>query len=137
MRAPTMGFGLVVPLPRSASSSARFMYSKSERMNPFLPFLFEEGVDVLVDRERDEIVDRFANADVSNRQLQLAGNGNGDAALGGSVQLGQHDTVHTGGVHELARLNQTVLSHGRVEHEQHVVRRPGDLARGDTPNLVE
>ena len=46
-----------------------------------------------------------------------------DAALGGAVQLGQH---HAGDVDDLGEhpgLHQSVLSDGRVEHQQHLVDR--------------
>ena len=79
----------------------------------------------------------FADADVANRQLQLAGDRDRDAALGRAVELRQHDAVHAGDVHELARLAQAVLADRRVEHEQHFVRRARHLARGDAADLLE
>ena len=39
-------------------------------------------------------------------------------ALGGAVQLGQHDAGDAGGLLELLGLNQTVLPGGRVQHQK-------------------
>ena len=99
--------------------------------------LFEQRVDVLLRRERDQIVDALADADVADRQLQVVGDRDGDATLGRAIELGEHDAVHAGHGHELARLRQAVLSDGRVEHEQDLVRRALDFARGDAADLVE
>ena len=60
-----MGFGLVRPRPRSATASARAMEKSSLLSVP--PFLLEQRVDVLVWRERHQIVNRFADAYVSDR----------------------------------------------------------------------
>ena len=80
-------------------------------------------------RERNQVVDAFADADVADRQLQIVRDRDGDAALRGAIELRQHDAVHAGDAHELARLRQAVLPDGRVEHQQHFVRRALDFAR--------
>ena len=84
-----------------------------------------------------EIVDPLADADIADRQLQVVGDGHGDAAFGRAIELGEDDAVDAGDRHELARLREAVLADGRVEHEQDLVRRAFDLARGDPANLVE
>ena len=63
--------------------------------------------------------------------------GDGDAALGGAIELREDDAGDARDVHELARLREAVLPDRRVEHEQHFVRRSFDLARRDAPDLVE
>ena len=63
--------------------------------------------------------------------------GDGHAALGGAIELGEDDAGHAGDVGELARLLHAVLADRRVEHEQHFVRRPFGRARRDAPDLVE
>jgi hypothetical protein len=60
-----------------------------------------------------------------------------DAALGGAIELGQHDAGDASRGGELARLRDAVLSHRRVEHEERFVRRARDLARGDAADLLE
>ena len=87
-------------------------------------------------RERDQVVDAFADADVADRQLQVVGDGDGDAALGRAIELGEHDAGDAGDAHELARLREAVLPDGRVEHEQHFVRRALDFARGDRARIL-
>src|ERR1035437_3516260 len=101
------------------------------------PVLLEKTVYVLVGVERNEIVDRLADADVADRQLQIVGDRHRDAALRPAVRLGQDRPLHAGHGHEFARLHQAVLPDRRIEHEQHFLRRAFYFARGDAPNLVE
>src|SRR4029078_9928888 len=80
--APTIGFGLVCPRPRSASASAfRMKWASSIQISraDALPLLFEQRVDVFLRGERDQVVDAFADADVADRQLQIVRDGNRDA----------------------------------------------------------
>ena len=86
----------------------------------------EERVDVGLGIERDQVVDFFAGADEANRQIQFAGNGYHDAALGGSVEFGEHDARDSRMAPEFAGLIQAILSGGRVEYQQHIVRRAGN-----------
>src|SRR5688500_5492097 len=145
MTAPTIGFGLVVPRPRSARSSARFMYSRSESMLALgsglwahpSPFGFKQRIHILIHVERHEIVDGLADADIADGQLQLACDGDGDAALRRTVELGQHDAVDAGHVHELACLTQSILTNRGVEHEEYLVRRARHFARSDAANFFE
>ena len=70
-----------------------------------------------------EILGALADADVADRQPQLARDREYDAALRGAVELGHHDAGHAERLVELARLLERVLSLARVEHQQHFVRR--------------
>src|SRR3982751_2809903 len=79
MTAPTIGLGLVVARPRSARARARAMCWRSVTS----PFVLEQRGGVVLGGERDQIVDAFADADVADRQLQVVGDGHGDATLGG------------------------------------------------------
>ena len=88
--APTIGLGVVWPRPRSASRSAPAASAAS------LPLLLEERVDVLVRREREQIVDAFADADVSDRQLQIVRDRDGDAALGRAIKFREDDAGDAG-----------------------------------------
>src|SRR5687768_1110864 len=94
-----------------------------------LPLRFEQRVHVFIDVERYEIIDGLADADIADRQLELARDCDGDAALRGSIELGEHDAVHPRHVHELARLAQPVLPHRGIEHKEHFVRRARHFAR--------
>src|SRR5688572_28051336 len=87
-----------------------------------LPLLMEQRVDVNLGRERNEVVDAFADADVADGQLQIVCDGDRDAALRCSVEFSQDDTRHAGDARELTRLRKAVLPYRRVEDEQHFVR---------------
>ena len=65
----------------------------------------------------------LADADVADRHAELAHDRDRDAALRRAVELGQHEPGHAAGLRELARLRQPVRAHGRVEHQQRLVRR--------------
>ena len=87
--------------------------------------LFDSGSTALrpaATTQLTEIAHLLSNTDKTHRKVQLAGDGNGDAALGGAVELGQHDAGDTGELRELARLLQAILARGRVHHQQNFVR---------------
>ena len=63
--------------------------------------------------------------------------GDDDAALGGAVELGEHDAADVDGLLELLRLAQAVLAGGGVEHEQRLVRGAGQLLLDDPAHLLE
>ena len=54
---------------------------------------------------------------------ELGLDGEHDAALGGAVELGEHDAGDVDRLGELARLGEAVLAGGGVEHEQHLLER--------------
>ncbi len=57
---------------------------------------FEERVHVFVGGERDQVVDPFADADVTDRQFQIVRDRDDDAAFGGAVELCEDDAVDAG-----------------------------------------
>ena len=79
----------------------------------------------------------WPHADVLHRHLELLGDGDDDAPLGGAVQLGEHDAGDAGGLLELLGLDQAVLAGGGVQHQQGLpvaagqlpVHHPGDLVQ--------
>ena len=75
--------------------------------------------------------------DIANRHMQIVGDGHADAALGGAIELGQHDTGDAGGVDEFPRLRHAILSDRRVEDQQHFLRRAAHFARCDAADLFE
>ena len=99
--------------------------------------LLEQRIDKLFRRELQQVGHFFADADEADGQVEFAGDGDGDAAFGGAVELGEHDAGDAGGLRELARLLQAVLAGGRVHHEQDFVGRAGDEAGGGAAHLVE
>ena len=86
-------------------------------IGPFVR-LFDEGFGI----EFIEVFRGFAGSDDSDGQLQLAGNGEHDAALGRAVQLGQNNAGYTESFVEQAGLLQGVLPLAGVEDEQYFVR---------------
>src|SRR5581483_3431611 len=61
----------------------------------------------------------------------------GDAALRRTVELREDDAVHAGRGHELAGLDEPVLSDRRIEDEQRLLRGARHLAAGDAADLLE
>ena len=61
--------------------------------------------------------------DVADGHAELAHHRHRDAALGGAVELGEHEAGHARRLGELAALVEAVGAHGGVEHEQRLVRR--------------
>ena len=70
--------------------------------------------------ERRQVVGALAEADQLDRHAELALYGDHDAALGGAVELGQHDAGDVDDLAEDAGLDHAVLAGGRVEDEQHL-----------------
>src|SRR5205823_2486226 len=99
--------------------------------------LLEDRLDVLLRIEGQQVVHFFADSDVADREIELAGDRDYNAALGRAVELGEDDAGDTGGLGELARLLEAVLTRGGVEHEQHLVRSAGNHARGGAAHLFE
>src|SRR5271170_2545682 len=128
MTAPTRGFGCASARPRFASASARSIHCSSDTaiLRESLrraTISVEKGIDVRLRVKGYEIVHLFTGADKSYRQIQLARNGHDDSALRSSIQFCQHDPGHAGVAGKLARLRESVLPSGGIEHEQHIVRR--------------
>jgi hypothetical protein len=70
-----------------------------------------------------EVLGALADADVADRELLLRADAEDDAALGGAVELGQHDAGEGQRLLEHRGLLRRVLAVGRVEDEQRLVRR--------------
>src|ERR1035437_2875677 len=80
----------------------------------------EHAVDELHGIERREIVHPFAEADQLDRDAQLALYLHDDAALRGSVELGEDDAGDVDHLGERTGLDEAVLAGGGVENEQHL-----------------
>src|SRR3954466_554966 len=85
--------------------------------------------------KRAEVLERLADADELDRDAQLAGDGQRDAALGRAVELGQHDAVDWDRLGEQLGLAHAVLAGGRVDRQQRLVRRVGHLLADDAADL--
>ena len=65
----------------------------------------------------------------------LLANGHHDAAFGRAVELGQHDAGALHRIGKVLRLADAVLARRGVEHQQHLVRRVGNLLADHAVNL--
>ena len=135
--APTIGLGVVRPRPRSASNSARGHVRVVTLRRSVGHHLSRTARRRSRRRERNQVVDALADADVADRQLQIVRDGDGDAALRGAVELGQHDAGDAGDAVNSRACDEAVLPDGRVEHQQDLVRRARHFAPGDAADLVE
>src|ERR1700735_1466727 len=131
--APTIGFGCASATPRRAKSRARCMYTSWDA--PVA--LVEEGVDIGLGVEGNEVVDFFAGADETDGKIQFAGDGHDDAAFGGAVELGQDDAGDAGVAPEFAGLIEAVLPGSCVENQENIVRRAGDNFCGGAFHFVQ
>ena len=87
--------------------------------------------------ERGQILDRLADADEVHRQAELAGQSHQNAALGGAVELGDHESGDAGDLAEGLDLRERVLADGGVQHQQRRVRRACVLLLQDANDLLE
>ena len=87
--------------------------------------------------ERAQVLDPLPDPDQLHRDPELVGDRQGDPALGGAVELRQHDPGHVDRLGEQARLLQPVLAGRRVDREQHLVRRARDAAGDDAVDLAQ
>ena len=98
---------------------------------------WEQGLHEFARRERGQVVLALADADEPDGQAELGGDGDGRAALGRPVDLGQEDPRQAGELQELARLGDGVLADRRVEDEQGFEAGLGELADDDPLDLLE
>src|SRR6267143_3254025 len=113
------------------SSESRFACSSSTtRMVPRLStrrlyqrLPFEERDDELVRVELLEVRHLLAHAHVPDRDLERVADADDHAALGRPVQLGEDESGDAERLVELPRLLDRVLAGGRVDDQQHLVRR--------------
>ena len=89
----------------------------------------EDGVHERRRVERRQVVRALAEPDQLHRDAELALHGDHDAALGGAVELGEHDAGDAGGLSEEAGLLEAILAGGGVDDEQGLVGRAFYLAR--------
>ncbi len=97
----------------------------------------EDGVDVLVGFEGDQIVGTFSCADVVDRHFQLVGDAEDGSAFGRAVELGDDDTVNTDHCVESFGLIDGGAALGTVEDQQFPMRSPRQCLVGDTDHLFE
>src|SRR5579863_9393153 len=117
-----MGFGWARATLWVASRRARSIHdSSASRLGSV-----EERVDIGLRVERNEVVNLFAGANETNRQVQFARDGDDDAALRGAIEFRQHDSSHAGVAPEFARLVEAVLAGGRVENQKNIMGRAGN-----------
>jgi hypothetical protein len=98
--------------------------------------LAEERVRERLGVEWREVVGLLPQSDVPNGQAEIAADGERDAALGGAVELRQHDAGDAQRLVEDPRLRQRVLAAGRVDHQQHLVGRVRHQLRGGARDLL-
>src|SRR5208282_1233854 len=79
----------------------------------------------------------FAYSDEPDRQLETVGDRHDYAALGRAVELRQDYAGQRHGVAEDFRLAERVLTGGRVEHQDSLVRRARELASDYARDLLE
>src|SRR5207249_1806295 len=60
-----------------------------------------------------------------------------EASARGAVELGEREARHRDGALEFARLRQAVLPQRGIEHQQHVMWRPGHQPRADALHLLQ
>ena len=72
--------------------------------------LFEQRIHKGLPVEDLQVVYAFTDTDVLDRDLELVGDADDDAALGGAVELGQREGVDLGGSSELLGLFDGILS---------------------------
>src|SRR5690606_12636733 len=136
----------ISPVPTSKvaalSASRPFGYRLLARSKRIIRLLYtgpgaQQGIDESLGREFAEILRLLADADEADRQLQLACDGDHDAATRGAVELGQHQArdAHCG--MELAGLRQCVLALVGIEHQQHLVGSPLIHARQHAADLLQ
>ena len=82
-----------------------------------------DGAGEILGREGREIVDALADADEMHRQREFPRDGHENAAARGAVELGHGEAGDARDFVEYLDLRERVLPDGRVEHEQHRVRR--------------
>src|ERR1022692_551515 len=109
--APTHGFGEARATPFLASSSACCMNASSLEG---LHISIEQRIDEVLRVERQKIADLFTNSHVAHRQAKFFRDGYHHAALGGAVELGEHNAGHAGGLGKQPGLLQPILAGGRV-----------------------
>src|SRR5271157_537313 len=99
MTQPTVGFGEASPTPCRAKPSAWVIQCSSACSAEAVEGLStEQGLHKRIAVEGQQVVDLLAYPDVADRQPELASYGDGNAALGRSVEFGEDDASDPGGL---------------------------------------
>src|SRR3569833_2367017 len=99
--------------------------------------LTQEGIYERFGRELQQVAHFFAYAYEADGEVEFAGDGYGDAAFCGAVELGEDDAGGARGLGELARLLEAVLAGGGVHDEEDFVGRAGDELGGGAAHFIE
>src|SRR3984957_13973752 len=133
---PTAGLGEARPTDFSACCNARSIHCWS--ISGILIFLIaEQRVYKGFAVKRQKVVQLLSHSYISHRHFELARNSYGDTALRGPVELGEHDARHARRLGEQPRLLQSVLSRGRVHHQQNLVGSAGNDPFRGSPHLAQ
>ena len=79
--------------------------------------MLKNRIDEFACREAAQVFDALADADEFDRQLELAGDTDGNTTFGGAVECCEDHAADTECLVEFAGLNQRILTGVRVEHE--------------------
>ena len=85
--------------------------------------------------ERPQVLELLADPDQLDRDPELVGDRQRDAALGRAVELGEDDAGDVDGLAEQLGLADAVLARGGVDGHQRLVRRVGHLLGDDAADL--
>ena len=83
----------------------------------FRNHLVEQSVDVCFGIEDRQVIDVFADADITYREVKFLRDGDSYAAFGCAVEFGQDDTRDIRCLQELPRLFETILPCYGVDYE--------------------
>src|SRR5438876_6699031 len=125
---------LGVSTSRSAISCGRSITIARIRPSLGLP---DKGPGEVARVERAQIFKALADADQLHGHAQLVRDRDGDAALCRPVELRQRDAGHVNRLPEEPCLLQAVLTGGRVDHEQRLVRGAFEPLADHAANLCE
>src|SRR5262249_9798341 len=101
-----------------ANSSDGSRYGGPWGGSSYRSWFVEHGVNERLRVERREIVHPLTEPYVADRQTKLGTDCQGDTALRGTVELGQHHAGRLNHLTKYARLIQCVLSGGRIDDQQ-------------------
>ena len=87
--------------------------------------------------EISEIVNLFADADKTDRQVHLPGDAGNNSSFGRTVKFGQRHTGNANGVIEQLGLGDTILTSGCIYDQQHFVRSTFELLVHDALDLFQ
>ncbi len=100
-------------------------------------WLHEERVYKLSCMELSEVVNAFADANVSHRNTELIGDSNHDPTLGGTVEFGEHDPRDLADLLEHFRLLYSHQPGIGIQHQLRLVRCALQRLVGNAPDLLE